>query len=112
MIRFLPVGVIGSRSLAYQEAADAASQAREGLPLRPLAFLPPLPWNDLVQSPFRLGRVACAIYASHSAMCRSVSTKCLRSSSVTALSPILFRLSLHRRRCWRPAPVIREKSQF
>src|SRR5215475_8598071 len=58
MIRFLPVVVIGSRSLAYQEAADAASQAREGLPLRPLAFLPPLPWNDLVESPFRLGRVA------------------------------------------------------
>src|SRR6266436_6240307 len=58
MIRFLPVVVIGSRSLAYQEAADAASQAREGLSLRPLAFLPPLPWNDLVESPFRLGRVA------------------------------------------------------
>src|ERR1700758_1318465 len=58
MIRFLPVVVIGSRSLAYQGAADAASQAREGLPLRTLAFLPPLPWNDLVQSPFRLGRVA------------------------------------------------------
>src|SRR5262249_49912873 len=50
--------VIGSRSLACQGAADAASQAREGLPLRPLAFLPPLPWNDLVESPFRLGRVA------------------------------------------------------
>src|SRR6516164_5117998 len=58
MIRFLPVVVIGSRSLAYQGAADAASQAREGLPLRTLAFLPPLPWNDLVESPFRLGRVA------------------------------------------------------
>src|ERR1700758_5077175 len=58
MIRFLPVVVIGSRSLAYQGAADAASQAREGLPLRTLAFLPLLPWNDLVQSPFRLGRVA------------------------------------------------------
>src|SRR5215831_5939906 len=57
MIRFLPVMVIGSRSLAYQGAADAASQAREGLPLRPLAFLPPLPWNDLVGSPFRLGLV-------------------------------------------------------
>src|SRR5215831_12731861 len=58
MIRFLPVVVIGSRSLAYQGAADAASQAPEGLPLRPLAFLPPLPSNDLVESPFRLGRVA------------------------------------------------------
>src|SRR5438445_3496290 len=58
MIRFLPVVVIGSRSLAYQGAADAASQACEGLHLRTLAFLPPLPWNDLVESPFRLGRVA------------------------------------------------------
>src|SRR5215831_5863928 len=49
---------MGSRSLAYQGAADAASQAREDLPLRTLAFLPPLPWNVLVASPFRLGRVA------------------------------------------------------
>src|SRR5258708_1862948 len=58
MIRFLPVVVIGSRSLAYQGAADAASQACEGLPLRTLAFLPPLRWNDLVESPFQLARVA------------------------------------------------------
>src|SRR5215813_9276894 len=58
MIPFLPVVVIGSRSLAYQGAADAASQACEGLPLRTLAFLPPLRWNDLVESPFQLARVA------------------------------------------------------
>jgi hypothetical protein len=51
MIRFFPVVVIGSRSLAYQGAADAASQACEGLPLRTLALPPPLPWNDLVGSP-------------------------------------------------------------
>jgi putative tryptophan/tyrosine transport system substrate-binding protein len=31
-------------------------------------------------------------------MCRSVSTKCLRSSSVTALSPILLHFALHARR--------------
>jgi hypothetical protein len=58
MIRFLLVVVIGSRSLAYQGAADAASQAREGLPLRTLAFLPPLRWNGLVETPFQLARVA------------------------------------------------------
>src|SRR5262249_28491747 len=54
----IPTPVIGPRSLACQGAADAASQASEGLPLRTLAFLPPLPWNGLVESPFRLGRVA------------------------------------------------------
>ena len=85
MIRFLPVVVIGSRSLAYQEAADAASQAREGLPLRTLALTQPPPRNDLLEL-FISSRCA-AIYASHSAICRSVSTKCLRSSSVTALFP-------------------------
>ena len=58
MIPFLPVVVIGSRSLAYQGAADAASQACEGLPLRTLAFLPLLRWNDLIESPFQLARVA------------------------------------------------------
>src|SRR6516165_7764579 len=57
MIPFLPVVVIGSRSLAYQGAADAASQACEGLPLRTLAFLPLLRWNDLIESPFQLYNV-------------------------------------------------------
>jgi hypothetical protein len=97
-MRFLPVVVIGSRSLAYQGAADAASQAREGSPLRPPAFLPPLPWNDLVEFALSIRSRFLAIYASHSAMCRSVSTKCLRSSSVTALSPILLGFALHCRR--------------
>jgi hypothetical protein len=41
-----------SRSLADQGAVDAATQTREGLPLKPQAFPPPLPCNDLVESPF------------------------------------------------------------
>jgi hypothetical protein len=57
-VPYPPISRASSRSLAYQGAADAASQAREGLPLRTLAFLPRLRWNDLVESPFRLGRVA------------------------------------------------------
>ena len=98
MIRFLPVVVIGSRSLAYQGAADAASQAREGLPLRPLAFLPPLPWNDLVQSPFRLGRVAWR-YTPRIRQCvgRSRLGACVQVLS-PPFSPIFLRLPLYRRR--------------
>src|SRR5215831_9874861 len=97
MIRFLPVMVIGSRSLAYQGAADAASQAREGLPLRPLAFLPPLPWNDLVESPFRLGRVAWR-YTPRIRQCvgRSRLSACAQVLS-PPFSPILLRFPLHRR---------------
>src|SRR5262245_57043862 len=83
MIRFLPVVVIGSRSLAYQEAADAGSQAREGLPLRPLAFLPPLPWNDLVESPFRLGRVAWR----YTPRIRQCVARCRLIACVQVLSP-------------------------
>src|SRR5215470_8453161 len=96
MIRFLPVVVIGSRSLAYQGAADAASQAREGLPLRPLAFLPPLPWNDLVQSPFRLGRVAWR-YTPRIRQCvgRSRLGACVQVLS-PPFSPILLGFAGHR----------------
>src|SRR5215472_11840846 len=113
MIRFLPVVVIGSRSLAYQGAADAASQAREGLPLRPLAFLPPLPWNDLVESPFRLGCVAwrytprirqCVGRSRLSACAQVLSPPFPPSSSACRF----FTASA----AGRPAPMIREKSQF
>src|SRR6516165_9223039 len=98
MIRFLPVVVIGSRSLAYQGAADAASQAREGLPLRTLAFLPPLPWNDLVESPFRLGRVAWR-YTPRIRQCvgRSRLSACAQVLS-PPFSPILLGFALYRRR--------------
>src|ERR1700746_2699422 len=111
MIRFLPVVVIGSRSLAYQGAADVASQAREGLPLRPLAFPPPLPWNDLVESPFRLGRVAWR-YPPRIRPCvgRSRLTACAQCLSPpvfpSPLPPLVSPPTLL------AAPVIREKSQF
>src|SRR5262249_40783847 len=97
MIRFLPVVVIGSRSLAYQGAADAASQAPEGLPLRPLAFLPPLPSNDLVESPFRLGRVAWR-YTPRIRRCvgRSRLSACVQVLS-PPFSPILLGFTLHGR---------------
>src|SRR5215468_9173564 len=97
MIRFLPVVVIGSRSLAYQGAADAASQACEGLPLRTLAFLPPLRWNDLVESPFQLARVAWR-YTPRIRQCvgRSRLSACAQVLS-PPFSPILLRLAPHGR---------------
>src|SRR6266478_5656078 len=110
MIRFLPVVVIGSRSLAYQEAADAASQAREGLPLRPLAFLPPLPWNDLVESPFRLGRVAWR----YTPRIRQSVGRSRLSACAQVLSPPFFPSPLPplvSAPTLLAAPVIREKSQ-
>src|SRR5215813_314925 len=109
MIPFLPVVVIGSRSLAYQGAADAASQACEGLPLRTLAFLPPLRWNDLVESPFQLARVAWrytprirqCVGRSRLIACAQVLSRPFSPSPLPPLaSPLLA------------APVIREKSQF
>src|SRR5215468_8778078 len=112
MIRFLPVVVIGSRSLAYQGAADAASQACEGLPLRTLAFLPPLRWNDLVESPFQLARVAwrytprirqCVGRSRLIACAQVLSPPFSQSSSASRFTPGA---------AGRPAPVIREKSQF
>src|SRR6266404_1769982 len=106
MIRFLPVVVIGSRSLAYQGAVDAASQAREGLSLRPLAFLLPLPWNDLVESPFRLGRVAWR-YTPRIRQCvgRSRLGACVQVLS-PPFCPILLGFALHR--CTPPRNQIRQ----
>src|SRR5262249_38311273 len=58
LLWFLPMVVLARAFFADQGAINAASQSREDLPLWLLAFLPPLPWNDLVASLFRLGRVA------------------------------------------------------
>src|SRR5215813_2180910 len=102
--RFLPVVVIAHALGADQGAIDAASQTREDLPLWPLAFLPPLPWNDLVASLFRLGRVAWR-YTPRIGQCvgRSRLIACAQVLS-RPFSPVLFRLSLPHRRCWPPRP--------
>src|SRR5262249_47773596 len=57
-MRFLPVVVIARALVADQGAIDAASQTRERLSLRTLAFSPPIPWNVLFDSRFPIVKVA------------------------------------------------------
>src|SRR6516165_6512044 len=75
-----------------------------GQTLRTLAFLPLLRWNDLIESPFQLARVAWR-YTPRIRQCvgRSRLIACAQVLS-RPFSPVLFHLALHHRRCWPPPP--------
>src|SRR5262249_7960750 len=83
-------------------AGEAPSKACEGLFQTPLVCYPPLPWNDLVQSPFRYARVAWR-YTPCIRRCvgRSRLSACVQILS-SPFSPILLFFALHGR-CVGPA---------
>src|SRR6266436_6886369 len=78
---------------------------------RHATFLPPLPWNDLVESPFRLGRVAWR----YTPRIRQSVGRSRLSACAQVLSPPFFPSPLPplvSAPTLLAAPVIRDKSQF